>query len=228
MFANPTYGNEGIINPLPGTQTEADAISKIATTKGFKVNKVTTTKATESEVKKVKSPRIFHIATHGFFESDSETEKQNSFGLESEKADENPLLKAGLLFANAEKGFKNKNAREFQKEDNGILTAYEVPNLDLTNTEFAILSACETGLGEVKAGEGVYGLQRAFQLAGANTIIMSLWTVSDEATQELMTLFYQNLLANFNKVEAFKKAQQQLKTKYKEPYFWGAFVMIGN
>ncbi|TAE72523.1 MAG: CHAT domain-containing protein [Bacteroidetes bacterium] len=228
MFGNPNYGNGGQIAALPGTQKEVDAINKIATTKGFKVIKTTDLKATESEVKKVKSPRILHVATHGFFQSDTENEKQTSFGLESDKTEENSLLKSGLLFANAEKGMTQQNSREFQTQDNGILTAYEVQNVDLSNTEFAILSACETGLGDVKAGEGVYGLQRAFQIAGANTIIMSLWTVSDEATQELMTLFYQNFLTSYNKVDAFKKAQQQLKTKYKEPYFWGAFVMVGN
>lgn len=228
MFANPNYGEGGQIAALPGTQKEADAINKIATAKGFKVVKTTAIKATESEVKKVKSPRILHVATHGFFQSDAEEEKPISFGLESEKTEENSLLKSGLLFANAEKGMTQQNSREFQTQDNGILTAYEVQNVDLSNTEFAILSACETGLGDVKAGEGVYGLQRAFQIAGANTIIMSLWTVSDEATQELMTLFYQNFLTSYNKIDAFKKAQQQLKIKYKEPYFWGAFVMIGN
>lgn len=229
MFANPSYGDGGQIAALPGTQREADAINKIAVAKGFKVIKTTTVKATETEIKKVKSPRILHVATHGFFQSDSEeNNKPISFGLESDKTEENSLLKSGLLFANAEKGMTQQNSREFQTQDNGILTAYEVQNVDLSNTEFAILSACETGLGDVKAGEGVYGLQRAFQIAGANTIIMSLWTVSDDATQELMTLFYQNFLTSYNKVDAFKKAQQQLKIKYKEPYFWGAFVMVGN
>jgi CHAT domain-containing protein len=110
--------------------------------------------------------------------------------------------------------------------ENGILTAYEVMNLLLDNTEIVVVSACETGLGDVKNGEGVYGLQRAFQVAGSKAIIMSLWKVNDAATQELMSGFYKHFALTNNKQTAFKKAQLELKTKFKDPYFWGAFVMV--
>ena len=170
-----------------------------------------------------------HIATHGFFLDDAiDTGNEKVFGVEIEKAKENPLLRAGLMLADAENSLDERDTKELANDDNGILTAYEAMNMSLDNTELVILSACETGLGEVKAGEGVYGLQRAFQVAGTEAIIMSLWTVSDAATQELMTLFYTNWLQSGNKIEAFKKAQIQLKTKYKSPYFWGAFVLIGS
>jgi CHAT domain-containing protein len=98
----------------------------------------------------------------------------------------------------------------------------------LEKTDLVLLSACETGLGDIKNGEGVYGLQRAFQLAGARTLIISLWKLSDEATQELMANFYRNWTATGNKVQSFKTAQQSLKTKFPNPYFWGAFIMISN
>ena len=168
-----------------------------------------------------------HIATHGFFLNDLSDFQDQVFGIDIEKARENPLLRAGLMLANAESALSSRNTKEFRNDDNGILTAYEAMNMNL-DTEVLLLSACETGLGDVKAGEGVYGLQRAFQIAGADALIMSLWTVSDDATQALMNLFYQNYLATGDKAAAFKKAQVQLKTKYKEPYFWGAFVMVGN
>jgi CHAT domain-containing protein len=141
---------------------------------------------------------------------------------------DNPLLRSGLILAGAGRTIKGESTMDVTTNDNGILTAYEAMNLDLEGTDLVILSACETGLGDIKSGEGVYGLQRAFLVAGADALIMSLWKVDDAASQMLMTNFYINWIKLKDKQKAFKQAQLQLMMKYKEPYFWGAFVMMGK
>ena len=109
--------------------------------------------------------------------------------------------------------------------DDGILTAYEVSGLDFYNTKLVVLSACETGLGDIKDSEGVYGLQRSFKMAGVNNIIMSLWSVPDKETSEFMQLFYQNLIAKQDVGIAFRAAQKIMRNKY-SPYYWAAFVLM--
>jgi len=159
-------------------------------------------------VRNIRSPN------HGFFKPD------NLKG-------SNPLFRSGLMLTGAGTTLKGQ---KLENEEDGILTAYEARNLNLDNTDLVVLSPCETGLGEIKNGEGKYGLQRAFKVAGAKSIIMSLWKVDDGATQELMAGFYKHWLklAGSTKRQAFYKAQKGLKAKYPDPYYWGAFVMVGE
>ncbi len=219
----PDYGGNAVA--LPGTKVEIDEINKILGAGGFKVTKREQHQANEAALKAVAAPTLMHIATHGYFLADSDLKSGDAMGIDAENAKNNPLLRSGLILAGTQA--QDNNAVDLQSNDNGILTAYEAMNLSLEGTDLIILSACETGLGDVRAGEGVYGLQRAFLVAGANALIMSLWKVDDAATQQLMTNFYSIWTKTGNKQQAFKQAQLRLMTKYKDPYYWGAFVMMG-
>ncbi len=217
------FNGEDIV-PLPNTKTEIKQLSKIFSHTGIKPTVLLDSIATEANVLKVDNPRILHIATHGFFLKDMEPDTTNRgmlMGMDEHRVFENPLLRSGLLLAHAKQAITEGG--------DGVLTAYEAMNMNLDNTELVVLSACETGLGEVKNGEGVYGLQRAFQTAGARSVLMSLWNVSDEATMELMILFYEYWLEKKQtKREAFRNAQLELRKKYPESYYWASFVMIGD
>ncbi len=228
LLGYPDYGESRDILPLPGTKEEVEKINAILRTAGIETILKIGAEASESSVKKASNMAIYHFATHGFFLADAGNLPQEQlFGIEPEVARENPMLRSGILLKGAANTFSGLNNKELNDQNNGILTAYEAMNLNLDKTELVVLSACETGLGDVKAGEGVYGLQRAFLVAGSDRIIMSLWKVSDEATRDLMTIFYSNLTKYNNDVrKAFKAAQLTLKQKYPEPYYWGAFVLI--
>ncbi len=181
-------------------------------------------------ITKCRSPYILHLATHGFFEQGQEQRGNTSSGemtaMLSNRLDQlmvqrvqNPLLHSGLALAGA-----NIHAVD------GILTAEDVTGMNLLDTQLVVLSACETGLGEVQAGEGVFGLRRAFVLVGARTLVMSLWKVPDAATKKLMIKFYQNLIyEGQSRADALRNAQLELKKSYpQQPYYWGAFICQGN
>ena len=214
------------VSALPGTAKEVSNISDLMTANKWKVTTYTDKEALEGKVKSVSTPTVLHLATHGYFFEDVAKEKESStrmMGVDTKKATQNPLLRSGLLFA----GAKNTlNGNEPKSGDNGLLTAYEASYMDLRGTELVVLSACETGRGEIKNGEGVYGLQRAMQQAGAKNIIMSMWKVDDKVTQEFMTLFYSHWLEGRPIREAFKTTQNTIKQKYPQPYYWGAFVLV--
>ena len=234
VYANESAGlsREGRANkvssvaPLPGAEKEVKEIQGFLESRAWEIEKYLNAAATEEMVKSVQSPKVLHIATHGFF-VDKETLKGQDNTNEIVQDYKNPLLKSGLLFTGSDKLLKTDNVFEFNREA-GILTAYEAMNLSLDNTELVVLSACETGRGEIQAGEGVFGLQRAFKVAGADAIIMTLFKVDDEATQKLMKYFYGYWLESANKREAFLKAKQQIKEQYDSPIYWGSFVMIGG
>lgn len=192
---------------LPGTEMEINSIENALTARQIKVQTFKGAEAREENVKSVNSPTILHIATHGFFVEDAAS-------LVS------PMIRSGLVMA----GVRN---REKDGSDDGILTAYETTNLNLDNTSLVVLSACDTGLGEIRNGEGVYGLQRAIIVAGAKNLLMSLWKVDDEATALLMGEFYKSWNEGQNHA-AFRRAQMALREKYSHPYYWGAFIMVGK
>ena len=218
-------GFDNGVSELPGTLTEITNITHTLEENAWKYDIFQREEASEENIKKIASPTLLHVATHGFFMSSMTLPQNENAGLQSREAKFNPLFRSGLLLAGAAVTFRNE---KLDSEEDGILTAYEAMNLDLDKTELVVMSACETGLGEVKNGEGVYGLQRAFIVAGAENLIMSLWKVNDATTQMLMSTFYSNWIGGQPKQAAFHDAVQTLKNKYKEPYYWGAFVMLGK
>jgi CHAT domain-containing protein/tetratricopeptide (TPR) repeat protein len=214
--------------PLDATQIEVEKIQQIVGQD--KVNLYTQENAIEELFYQLDRPRLIHMATHGFFLPDqSMAPAQTCDAHGRSRMSDDPLLRAGLAFAGA-----NHAGRTGAGAQDGILTAEEVLGLDLRKTELVVLSACETGLGRVVDGEGVYGLRRAFIAAGSGGLVMSLWSVADEATADLMVAFYQAMMRDGKPpAEAMHQAQLHMieATKktygYAPPVLWGAFIYQG-
>jgi CHAT domain-containing protein/tetratricopeptide (TPR) repeat protein len=219
------------LNPLPGTQAEVEAISSLLEKQQWVVRTYTQQHALEESVMEVKGPRVLHLATRGFFEPDQE-EKSQRPEIDQPSSLEDPMLRSGLFFAGANRRLAGHTTSG--DPDDGVLTAYDATQLNLQGTELVVLSACETGLGEVAAGEGVYDLRSALQVAGAQSVLMSMWAVPSKETQELMTLFYQKWLGGKDKHEALREAQLEMRARVKarygedRPRYWGTFVLVGR
>jgi CHAT domain-containing protein len=218
--------------PLPSTGREALAIKSLLPEASVLLRE----QATESAIKQAKAPRILHIATHGFFLSDQEAppaETRGALGDDPLRASdsrfgkwaaeiENPLLRSGLALAGANQGKSG--------DDDGLLTAMEVAGLDLWGTKLVALSACDTGVGEVKNGEGVQGLRRALVLAGSESQVMSLWPVLDTTAKDLMIPYYEALRQGKGRSDGLRQAQlQMLRSKeQRHPFYWAAFIQSGE
>lgn len=217
-----------VVPALPGTENEVHDVFSSLQHHGWRVPPpLTGSHALEEAVKRVHHPRVLHIATHGFFLPDPPIHAQQG----NSSAADDPMLRSGLLLAGAARSVCG--ASPAAGIDDGVLTAYEASLLDLQGTELVVLSACETGLGTTRSGEGVFGLRRAFEEAGADSLLISMWQVPDEETTRLMSLFYQNWLAGNDKQNALQLAQRQLRAELKTknedyPFYWGAFVLIGQ
>lgn len=224
----------GAWNYLEWTEKEVNSLEPIMRNNGIKAITQKGYAASEEAFKILgkgnPSPRILHIATHGFFFPDTKSAGAGSSLWHNDepvfKTSDHPMIRSGLVLAGGNYAWKNGTPLKEGMED-GILTAYEISQMDLSNTELVVLSACETGLGDIEGNEGVYGLQRGFKIAGAKYLIMSLWQVPDFQTQELMTSFYKNWLEHKQSIpEAFRSAQKEISDKYLNPYFWAGFVLV--
>ncbi|MBF0153980.1 MAG: tetratricopeptide repeat protein [Magnetococcales bacterium] len=230
-----SVGMRGLrFDPLPGALKEGELISENVSKSKKEIKLFVQNDAQENGIKRVEAPDVLHVATHGFFlKADDSLKKrllklQRSAEVQLPPPGDNPLLRSGLAFAGI-----NANAPflgEIDTENDGVLTALEVMSLNLTGTRLAVLSACETGLGEIHEGEGVYGLRRAFQEAGVEKVMASLWEVSDAGTQALMTGFYKGMMAGKDPHTSLRSTQLELigSSQWSHPYIWSAFMMVGK
>jgi len=215
-----------IFNYLPATQKEVEDIALQFRTKNWKVNAYTALNAVEEQFKLLEGPQapsILHIATHGyFFEPLKAGRKVPNNARGRIMAAKNPLLRSGLALSGA--NYAWKKGKTIANIEDGILTAYEIANQNLSKTKLVVLSACETGLGDVVSGEGVFGLQRAFKMAGVENMLISLWKVPDQQTQELMAAFYKYYLDSEDATTALHQAQLEMSKQYR-PFYWGGFIV---
>jgi CHAT domain-containing protein len=224
--------NEFYFPPLPQAAREGEALRALLPGATL----LTKDHATKAALTQIHNPRLLHIATHGFFLKDQDEPSVGERGAQALSDDpgraaqqleqrgvriESPLLRSGLALA---------GANEHKEYDNGILTALELTGLNLWGTKLVTLSACDTGVGEVKNGDGVYGLRRALVLAGAETQVMSLWAVSDRATRELMVSYYRRLQEGQGRGEALRQTQLEMlkNINRRHPYYWASFIQSGE
>ena len=219
--------SRGTWDLLPGTKEEVETIAEMLRGKGTSVYMLTQNDANEESFKAfdTHAPELIHIATHGFYFPPGEDLTSSFFnGLHSYTKKDNSMLYSGLLFAGGNNAWTGKKIAE--SVEDGILTADEISRLDLSGTKLIVLSACNTGLGDIDNVDGVFGLQRGLKRAGVKTILMSLWKVPDEETKELMRLFYKELLSGKTPHQSLKTAQNQLMTRGKSPYYWAGFILL--
>jgi CHAT domain-containing protein/Tfp pilus assembly protein PilF len=216
-YSRPFFG------PLPGAAGEVRTLRELIPLASF----LTKEQATKAALKKLSGPSILHIATHGFFLAESQSvelataatargPKESLAPKAFSSSANNPLLRSGLALAGANQG------------NDGILTALEASGLNLWGTRLVTLSACDTGLGEVKDGEGVYGMRRALVLAGAESQMMSLWPVSDRSTRDLIAGYYRALLNGAGRSQALRRTQLQMMKLKPHPYYWASFIQAGE
>jgi CHAT domain-containing protein len=229
IVADPFYGKAGekvaltlsefTFPGLPGTEEEAKAIKNILP----QATVLTGSQATENAVKQAKKPHILHIATHSFFIKPERNPGERNSPLQGERnVIENPLLRSGLILAGVTIGQS--------AGDDGVLTALEITGLNLVGTKLVVLSGSKTGLGDISVGEGIYGLRRAFVIAGAESQLISLWNVSDQATKDLMVAYYGRLIKGEGRSEALRQIQlEMLKSEnYQHPFYWASFIISGD
>lgn len=214
----------GDLNLLPGTQLEVDTVDKLLKNAGWQATEYTGDLALKDTMTQAHGPRIVHIATHGFFLSDEELKVNAEARGTTANVNEDPMLRSGLFFAGADRVREGMTPEA--GVDDGVLTAFEASQLNLEGTELVVLSACETGLGKELNSDGVFGLRRGLQEAGADAVMMSMWSVPDKETEELMALFYKNWLGGLEKPEALRQAQLQERETVKQrygkdlPFYW--------
>ena len=229
-IANDSTRNAIEFNYLPGTKKEVEQLTTAFKVEDWQTVTYTGTQASEDNIKILEganAPGILHLATHGYFFNpyekqagvtlSDETMRERIIGAES------PLLRSGLVFSGVNHSWKG--GKPIAGLEDGVLTAFEIANMELWNTKLVVLSACETGLGDVDSAEGVFGLQRAFKAAGVDKLVISLWKIPDAQTAALMQLFYQNFLSGMPLAKALRTAQLTMSEKH-SPFYWAGFVLI--
>lgn len=208
---------------IPSTAVEADSIEEIMrTTLNLTVENLQRGDADERRLLEVSAPRILHLATHGFFLTDlALVQSDNPSKSENTKAVDNPMLRSGIVLSSVNTSLKSGLG-------SGIITAEKALALNIQGTDLVVLSACNTGVGAIERGEGVFGLKRAFLIAGSKSMMMSLWSVSSRETQEFMVTFYELLASGKGKASALRETKLKMMHQYDNPFFWGAFILVGK
>jgi CHAT domain-containing protein len=224
----------GKLNYLEGTKTEVEQINQQVNAVTWQTKLIKNNEAIEENITKLEGKEakgILHLATHGYafpeYDFSDTTISKNSLRY-SYRYSTNPMVRSGLILAGGNWAWTGSDTlSKLGAEQNGILTALEVSQLNLKKTKLVVLSACESGLGKIEGSEGAFGLKRGFKLAGVEQMIVSLWSVPDKETMELMTLFYSDLTKTLNPITSFERAQKEMRNKYPtDPEKWAGFVLV--